>query len=33
VCQGLKCLPSAGSFEQLLQQVQQSQIRAWGVTS
>ncbi|UKO99227.1 thioredoxin domain-containing protein [Nostoc sp. UHCC 0870] len=28
VCQGLKCLPSAGSFEQLLQQVQQSQIRA-----
>ncbi|MEA5568618.1 thioredoxin domain-containing protein [Anabaena sp. UHCC 0399] len=28
VCQGLKCLPSAGNFEQLLQQVQQSQIRA-----
>ncbi|MBD2362157.1 thioredoxin domain-containing protein [Anabaena minutissima FACHB-250] len=28
VCQGLKCLPSAGSFEQLLQQVQQSQIRS-----
>jgi uncharacterized protein len=28
VCQGLKCLPSAASFEQLLQQVQQSQTRA-----
>ncbi|MBD2343844.1 thioredoxin domain-containing protein [Anabaena subtropica] len=28
VCQGLKCLPSASSVEQLLQQVQQSQTRA-----
>ncbi|AUS99621.1 thioredoxin domain-containing protein [Nostoc sp. CENA543] len=28
VCQGLKCLPAAGSLEQLLQQVQQSQNRA-----
>ncbi|MGH1393913.1 MAG: thioredoxin domain-containing protein [Trichormus sp.] len=27
VCQGLKCLPSAASLEQLLQQVQQSQTR------
>ncbi|MCF4967872.1 thioredoxin domain-containing protein [Nostoc sp. CMAA1605] len=27
VCQGLKCLPAAGSLEQLLQQVQQSQNR------
>ena len=27
VCQGLKCLPAAQSIEQLLQQVQQSQIR------
>ncbi|MEA5502559.1 thioredoxin domain-containing protein [Halotia wernerae UHCC 0503] len=28
VCQGLKCLPSPANFEQLLQQVQQSQTRA-----
>ena len=27
VCQGLKCLPAADSWERLLQQVQQSQIR------
>lgn len=31
VCQGLKCLPSAASLEQLLQQVQQSQNRGVGV--
>ncbi|MBW4646574.1 MAG: thioredoxin domain-containing protein [Goleter apudmare HA4340-LM2] len=28
VCQGLKCLPAAASVEHLLQQVQQSQVRA-----
>jgi uncharacterized protein len=28
VCQGLKCLPAASSVEQMLQQVQQSQVRA-----
>ncbi|WP_315789532.1 thioredoxin domain-containing protein [Fischerella sp. JS2] len=27
VCQGLKCLPAAASVEQMLQQVQQSQVR------
>jgi uncharacterized protein YyaL (SSP411 family) len=31
VCQGLKCLPSAASLEQLLQQVQQSQNRGIAV--
>ncbi|HIK05753.1 MAG TPA: thioredoxin domain-containing protein [Trichormus sp. M33_DOE_039] len=30
VCQGLKCLPSAGSLEQLLEQVRQSQTRSVG---